>query len=96
MFREIVPNTLPPVIAMIALLASAGILTEASLSFLGVGDPERGEPGPDADQRARVRDHRVVGPRVSGRGDLRPGLILNVLGDGLNVALSPRLRSHLG
>jgi peptide/nickel transport system permease protein len=33
-FREILPNTLPPVIAMVALLASSGILTEASLSFL--------------------------------------------------------------
>src|SRR5262249_13610423 len=39
MFREILPNTLPPVVAMIALLASSGILAEASLSFLGVGDP---------------------------------------------------------
>ena len=46
MFHEILPNALLPVIALVALPASAGILTEASLSFLGVGDPNVVSLGP--------------------------------------------------
>ena len=40
-FREILPNALPPVLALSAVIAAAAILTEAALSFLGLGDPNR-------------------------------------------------------
>ena len=37
--REILPNVLPPVLAFSAIIVAAAILTEAALSFLGLGDP---------------------------------------------------------
>lgn len=37
--REILPNVLPPVLALAAIIVAAAILTEAALSFLGLGDP---------------------------------------------------------
>jgi len=38
-FRQILPNALPPVLALSAIIVAAAILTEAALSFLGLGDP---------------------------------------------------------
>ena len=38
-FREILPNALTPVLALAALMVAGAILTEAALSFLGLGDP---------------------------------------------------------
>lgn len=38
-FREILPNALPPVLALSAVIVAGAILTEAALSFLGLGDP---------------------------------------------------------
>lgn len=38
-FREILPNVMPPVLALAAIIVAAAILTEAALSFLGLGDP---------------------------------------------------------
>ena len=40
-FREVLPNALPPVLAMSSVIVAAAILTEAALSFLGLGDPNR-------------------------------------------------------
>lgn len=40
LFNEILPNALPPIIPATALLMSNSILTEAALSFLGLGDPD--------------------------------------------------------
>lgn len=40
-FREILPNALPPVLALSAVIVASAILIEAALSFLGLGDPNR-------------------------------------------------------
>jgi peptide/nickel transport system permease protein len=40
-FREILPNALPPVLTLAAIIVAGAILTEAALSFLGLGDPNR-------------------------------------------------------
>lgn len=40
-FREILPNALPPVLALSSIIVASAILTEAALSFLGLGDPNR-------------------------------------------------------
>ncbi len=37
--RQILPNALGPVLALAAIIVAAAILTEAALSFLGLGDP---------------------------------------------------------
>lgn len=41
MATEILPNALPPVIAVASLMVATSILTEASLSFLGLSDPNQ-------------------------------------------------------
>jgi len=38
-FREVLPNALPPVLALSSVIVAGAILTEAALSFLGLGDP---------------------------------------------------------
>jgi peptide/nickel transport system permease protein len=38
-FREILPNAIAPVVAVGSLMVATAILTEASLSFLGLADP---------------------------------------------------------
>ncbi len=88
-FREILPNALPPVIALASLMVASAILLESALSFLGLGDPNRISWG------------FMIG---AGRGVIRiawwmsvfPGLAifltvlsLNLLGEGLNQMLSP-------
>ena len=40
-FREILPNALPPVLALASVIVASAILIEAALSFLGLGDPNR-------------------------------------------------------
>ncbi|MDQ0317398.1 ABC transporter permease [Amorphus orientalis] len=38
-FREILPNALPPVLALVSVIVASAVLIEAALSFLGLGDP---------------------------------------------------------
>jgi len=38
-FREVLPNALPPVMALSSVIVAISVLTEAALSFLGLGDP---------------------------------------------------------
>jgi peptide/nickel transport system permease protein len=95
MFREILPNALPPVIALVALLASSGILTEASLSFLGVGDPNIVSLGQMLTSGLEYATSAWWVPAFPGAAIFILVLLLNALGDGLNVALNPRLRTLL-
>jgi peptide/nickel transport system permease protein len=37
--REVLPNAMPPVLALASVIVAGAILTEAALSFLGLGDP---------------------------------------------------------
>jgi len=91
MFRDILPSTLSPGIAMIALLGSAGILTEASLSFLGVGDPNVVSLGQMLTNGLEYTTTAWWVPSFPGAAIFALVLLMNVLGDGLNVALSPRM-----
>ena len=90
-FRELLPNTLPPVIAMVALLASYGILTEASLSFLGVGDPDVVSLGQMLTNGLESATTAWWVPAFPGAAIFVLVVLLNAVGDGLNVALNPRL-----
>ena len=90
-FRELLPNTLPPVIAMVALLGSYGILTEASLSFLGVGDPNVVSLGQMLTNGLESATTAWWVPAFPGAAIFILVVLLNALGDGLNIALNPRL-----
>lgn len=40
-WREVLPHALPPVVSLASVIVAGAILTEAALSFLGLGDPNR-------------------------------------------------------
>ena len=101
MFREILPNTLPPVVAMIALLGSSAILAEASLSFLGVGDPNVVSLGQMLTSGLEYVTNAWWVPGFPGAAIFVLVLLLNVLGDGLtdhvrNATARRQLSGHRG
>jgi peptide/nickel transport system permease protein len=94
MFRHILPNALPVIIPTISLRTAGAIITEASLSFLGVGDPNVVSLG-------QMLMHALQFMRMAWWTATFPGftifivvLALNLVGDGLNDALNPRLKER--
>jgi peptide/nickel transport system permease protein len=90
---HVLPNVLAPIIVQAALRVSGAIITEAGLSFLGLGPPP---PTPVwGSMIAEGRNFIVMAPHIS----TIPGVALmitivglNLLGDGLRDTLDPRLR----
>jgi peptide/nickel transport system permease protein len=94
MLRHILPNALPVVIPTISLRTAGAIITEASLSFLGVGDSNVVSLG-------QMLMHALQFMRMAWWTATFPGLTifvivlaLNLMGDGLNDALNPRSREQ--
>ncbi|MGC8943991.1 MAG: ABC transporter permease [Caldisericia bacterium] len=93
-FKEIFPNAIPPAIVNIAYCSSVAIVVESGLSFLGLGDPNHMSLG------------YIIGNAKSFIYQawwlsLIPGfflfliiLSLNLVVDGLNDALNPKLREE--
>ncbi len=90
--RYLLPNSLAPIVVHATLRTAASILTAAGLSFLGLGVqppiPEWGQMMSDA------RTYLVTAPHVW----IFPGVALfitvlgfNLLGDGLNDVLNPKM-----
>ena len=93
MFREILPNTIAPVIVQASLGVAYAILMEAALGFLGLGV----QP-PTPSWGAMLSEGRVL-LNLAPWYSTFPGLAifftvlgLNLLGDGLREALDPHLR----
>jgi peptide/nickel transport system permease protein len=89
--REILPNALPPVLALMALLMSYGILSEASLSFLGVGDPNVISLGGMLSNGLQYATTAWWVPTFPGAAIFLLVLLLNIIGDGLSMVLNPAL-----
>lgn len=93
-FGEILPNALPPVIVTASVMVASAILIESSLSFLGMGDPNvvtwGGMIGAGRDA-LRTAWYLTA---IPGAAIVLAVLALNLLGDGLNDALNPRLRER--
>ena len=90
-FRTILPNALSPVIVLASLMIATAILTESALSFLGLGDPNRMSWG------FMIGSGRSV-IRLAWWVSVFPGISifitvlgLNLVGEGLNTLLNPRL-----
>jgi peptide/nickel transport system permease protein len=93
LFRHVLPNAASPIIVEISLRLAFAILSEASLSYLGLGTPP---PAPSWGQM--IADGRQIletSPWIS----IGPGLAItiavlgfNLFGDGLRDLLDPRLR----
>lgn len=92
-FRDVLPNSLAPIIVQTTLQVASVILSIAGLSFIGLGIPA---PMPEwgamlSASRAYIRDYSYM-CLFPGLAIMTTILSLNLLGDGLRDALDPRLR----
>lgn len=92
--RDILPNALSPIIVLASLMVASAVLLESALSFLGLGDPNLMSWG------FMIGAGRSV-IRLAWWMSVFPGLAifltvlaLNLVGDGLNDALNPRLANR--
>jgi peptide/nickel transport system permease protein len=93
MFRHVLPNITSIIIVQVTLSLSWAVLTEAALSFLGLGTPP-----PAASLGSMIFDARTL-VTIAPWTMIAPGVVvvllvvgLNLLGDGLRDALDPRNR----
>lgn len=90
-FRHILPNTLSPVLVAATIGVGGAILTESTLSFLGLGFPPDvptwGRLLFDAKDFIEIAPHWVIFP---GLCIFIVVLSINFIGDGLRDALDPR------
>jgi len=92
MFREILPNLLAPIIVYSTLLIPLNILLEASLSFLGVGvRPPTASWGQMIAAATPIFNTAWWYMVFPGAALLLTVLAFNLLGDGLQDALNPRI-----
>jgi peptide/nickel transport system permease protein len=89
-FRQVLPNALPPVVTLGAVVVAAAILVEAALSFLGLGDPNRITWGRMiAEGRSVLRTAPYLS-LVPGVAIILTVLAVNLIGEGINDALAGR------
>jgi len=93
-FGEILPNAIPPAIVNSSLEVGRAIIVEAALSFIGLGDPNQMSWGY---MLRNTQEHL----RNAWWMAFFPGLCmfllvtaLNLVGDGLNDVLNPRLKER--
>jgi len=91
LFRQVLPNIAPLVIVQTSMMFAAGILIEASLSFLGVGAQ------PPTASWGRLLNESQPLLQIAPYYTLLPGMFVvitvlgfNLLGDGLAVLLDPQ------
>jgi peptide/nickel transport system permease protein len=91
---QVLPNALSPLIVTGSLLVANAILIESSLSFLGLGAPDLMSWGFQIGAgRPFLRDAWWL-VTVPGVAILVTVLAINLIGEGLNDALNPRLRDQ--
>ncbi len=91
---EVLPNALPPVIVLSSLAVASAILFESAVSFLGLGDPQVASWGRLVGEgRTLIRSSWYISA-VPGVAIMLMVLALNLIGDGLNDALNPKLRNR--
>jgi peptide/nickel transport system permease protein len=92
--REILPNSLSPIIVLASLMVASAILLESSLSFLGLGDPEIMSWGYMIGAAKTVIRQAWWLSFIPGVAIAITVLSLNLLGEGLNEALNPKLSGN--
>lgn len=91
LLTQVLPNTLSPLIVTGSLLVATAILVESALSFLGLGAPNQMSWGfMIGAGRSFLRDAWWL-VTVPGIAILVTVLSINLVGEGLNDALNPRL-----
>ena len=94
MFGEIMPSVVPQIIVNASMRMATAIMMEATLNFFGCGDPilvSWGKLLNDSRSFLRAAPWASVVPGIA---VLITVLSINLLGDGLNDALNPKLRER--
>ncbi|HEY8134377.1 MAG TPA: nickel transporter permease [Thermoanaerobaculia bacterium] len=95
--RHVLPNVINPVIVMATLGLAGAILSEAALSFLGLGvqppTPSWGAMLTSGRRYLGLANHLAIFP---GAAIMAAVMGLNFLGDGLIDALDPKYRKQIG
>jgi peptide/nickel transport system permease protein len=91
---EILPNALPPIVVLASLTVASAILFEAALSFLGLGDPDVASWGRLVGEGKELIRTSWYISAIPGAAIMLTVLALNLVGDGLNDALNPKLRDR--
>lgn len=98
LWRHVLPNVTAPIIVLFTITVGAAILTEATISFLGLGLPPP-TPSWGGMLSEAGRRYMLMAPHLA----VWPGLFLaivvygiNMLGDAMRDLLDPRLRGGLG
>ena len=94
MLKEILPNCLSPIIVAGSLMVATAILIESGLSFLGLGDPNIISWGFQIGAGRTVLRSAWWVCTFPGVAILLTVLAINLVGEGLNDALNPRLRER--
>ena len=89
-FREILPNALPPVVVFASVVMATSILMESALAFLGLGDPNYASWGNMIGQGRAVLRTDWYCTVIPGVAILLTVLSFSLMGEGLNEALNPR------
>lgn len=93
-FFQILPNCLAPIIVASSVLVATAIIVEASLSFLGLGDPNMMSWGTIlGNGRSALRNAWYI-TAVPAFALVFTVLALNLIGDALNDVLNPRLKER--
>lgn len=88
--RQILPNTLSPIIVTASMMVASAILLEGALSFLGLGDPNMMSWGFMVGAGRTVIRQAWWISFFPGLAIMLTVLALNLVGEGLNDALNPR------
>jgi peptide/nickel transport system permease protein len=91
-FREILPNALPPVIVYASVVMAVAILLESALAFLNLSDPNVASWGNLIGVGRGVLRTQWYVSAIPGVAILMTVLAVSLVGQGLNDALNPRLR----
>jgi peptide/nickel transport system permease protein len=91
MIREILPNCLSPIIVTGSLMVATAILIESGLAFLGLGDPNIISWGFQIGAGRSVLRSAWWVCTFPGLAFLLTVLAINLVGEGLNDAMNPRL-----
>jgi len=88
--REILPNALPTIVVATSVLVANGILAEAGLSFLNLGDPNQVSWGSlIGNGRTMLRTEWYL-TALPGLAIVLTVLSINIIGDRLTDILNPR------
>jgi peptide/nickel transport system permease protein len=93
-FREILPNALPPVIVYASVVMAIAILLESALAFLNLSDPNVASWGNLIGAGRGVLRVQWYVSAIPGVAILVTVLAVSLVGQGLNDALNPRLKAE--